>query len=146
MTKHILVLNGPNLNLLGIREPEVYGTTTLADIENLCIRRAERLGLVVDFRQSNTEGKLMDWIHEARGNFDAIIINAGGYTHTSVALMDALLSVEIPAVEVHLSNIYQREQYRHRSFIAGAAKGMICGFGATGYELALEALAKELNS
>lgn len=146
MAKRILILNGPNLNLLGSRQPEVYGSTTLADIEEMCAKRAGELGLEIDFRQSNTEGELVDWIHEARDGFEAIIINAGAYTHTSVALLDALLSVETPAIEVHLSNIHQREEYRQHSFIAGAAMGMICGLGAIGYELALEALANKLNT
>ena len=146
MAKRILILNGPNLNLLGSRQPEVYGSTTLADIEAMCATRARALGLEIDFRQSNTEGELVDWIHEAKDGFDAIIINAGAYTHTSVALLDALLSVETPAVEVHLSNIHQREEYRQHSFIARAAMGMICGLGAIGYELALEALANKLNA
>lgn len=146
MAKRILILNGPNLNLLGTRQPEVYGSTTLADIEAMCAARAESLGLAVDFRQSNTEGELVDWIHEARDGFDGIIINAGAYTHTSVAILDALLSVETLTIEVHLSNIHQREEYRQHSFIATAAMGMICGLGAIGYELALDALASKLNT
>lgn len=141
MTARILVLNGPNLNLLGKREPDIYGRETLADIEAACRRRAKALGLEVDFRQSNGEGQLVDWIQQARGQFVAIIINAGAYTHTSVAILDALLSVDIPVFEVHLSNIFRREEFRHVSYISSAARGVICGLGAYGYQLALEAAA-----
>lgn len=138
----ILVLNGPNLNLLGTREPAVYGTTTLADIEALCRSAAKRLGVTVSLRQSNHEGALIDWIHEARGRSDAIVVNAGGLTHTSVALMDALTAAGLPVIEVHLSNIHRREPFRHHSYVALAARGSICGLGAHGYELALEAAAR----
>jgi len=139
---HILVLNGPNLNLLGTREPAVYGTTTLADIEALCRATAKTLGVAVEVRQSNHEGQLIDWIHAARGKAHAIVINAGALTHTSVALMDALTGVTLPVVEVHLSNIFKRESFRHHSYVALAARGSICGFGPHGYVLALEAAAR----
>ncbi len=137
----ILILNGPNLNMLGTRQPEIYGRETLGDIEAACRRRAEALGLLADFRQSNHEGQLVDWIQEARGRAAGIIINAGAYTHTSVALLDALLACELPAVEVHLSNIHQREGFRQHSYVSKAARGMICGFGSHGYLLALDAIA-----
>ncbi|MCK9991649.1 MAG: 3-dehydroquinate dehydratase II [Alphaproteobacteria bacterium] len=136
----ILVLNGPNLNLLGAREPEIYGTTTLDDIHQLMNKSALALGWQLDFRQSNQEGELVDWIQWGRDNADAIIINAGGYTHTSVAILDALRAAEKPVVEVHLSNLFQRETFRHHSYITPVALGLICGFGARGYVLALEAL------
>lgn len=142
----ILILNGPNLNLLGQRQPDVYGATTLADIEALCRDKAKALGIAMDFRQDNSEGALIDAIHAARGTHDGIILNAGAYTHTSIALMDALLSVGLPAIELHLSNIHAREPFRHESFIARAAIGVICGFGAKGYELALEAMTAQLES
>ena len=140
----ILVANGPNLNLLGEREPAVYGRTTLADIEKSCRRRAKNLGLTVDFRQSNHEGELVTWIQEARAGHGGIIINAGAYSHTSVAILDALQAFEAPIIEVHLSNIFRREEYRQHSFVSLAAKGVICGLGAKGYELALEAMAEML--
>ncbi|MBT3914725.1 MAG: type II 3-dehydroquinate dehydratase [Rhodospirillaceae bacterium] len=139
MTDSVLILNGPNLNMLGAREPEVYGKLTLADIETLCQARAAELGLNIDFRQSNSEGELVDWIQTAGADHAAIIINAGAYTHTSIALLDALRAAGLPVVEVHLSNIFQREEYRHNSYISEAANGVICGFGSKGYELALEA-------
>lgn len=138
----ILIVNGPNLNMLGKRQPEVYGHETLADIEAACIKHAGSLGLEVEFRQSNHEGDLVDWIQGARGRAEGIIINAGAYTHTSVAILDALLSAEVRSIEVHLSNIHQREEFRHHSFVSKAAKGMICGFGSHGYILALDALAR----
>ncbi|ODR98860.1 3-dehydroquinate dehydratase [Methyloceanibacter methanicus] len=141
MANPIYVLNGPNLNLLGTREPAVYGTETLADLEQRCVRKAQALGLTVDFRQSNTEGELVGWIQEARTKASGLIVNAGAYTHTSIAMLDALLACEVPVVEVHLSNIFAREPFRHRSYISQAAKGVICGFGGLGYELAIEALA-----
>lgn len=140
MAKPIFVLNGPNLNLLGTREPEIYGTTTLADIEAMCATRANALGLSVDFRQSNSEGELVTWIQDARAQASAIIINAAAYTHTSIALADALSAADLPTVEVHLSNIYKREAFRHISYISPVALGLICGFGASGYMLALDAL------
>lgn len=138
----ILIVNGPNLNMLGKRQPEVYGRETLADIEAACIRHAGLAGLDVEFRQSNHEGDLVDWIQGARERAVGIVINAGAYTHTSVAILDALLSAEVPCVEVHLSNIHQREDFRHHSFVSKAAKGMICGFGSHGYILAIDALAR----
>lgn len=136
----ILVLNGPNLNLLGKREPEIYGSDNLDDLnENLKIY-AETLDISCDFFQSNHEGEILDKIHSALENFDGIIINAGAFTHTSVAIMDALLGVDIPTVEVHLSNIYKREDFRHHSYISPASMGVICGFGVLGYQFALKAL------
>ncbi|MEQ5829452.1 type II 3-dehydroquinate dehydratase [Sulfitobacter sp. NFXS29] len=136
----VLILNGPNLNLLGTRQPEVYGKTTLADVKALCAAETARLGLEMQFAQSNHEGALIDLIHEARGQHAGIILNAGAYTHTSIALMDAIASVELPVVEVHLSNIHARESFRHRSYIAPVAIGQICGFGVHGYVLAIQAL------
>lgn len=140
----VYVLNGPNLNLLGLREPEVYGTTTLAGVEAACRRRAAMLGLNVDFRQTNAEGTLVDWVHAARDGAAAVIINAGAYTHTSIALLDALLAVDKPVFEVHLSNVFRREPFRHHSYISKAAVGVICGLGSLGYELALEAAAQHI--
>ena len=137
----ILILNGPNLNLLGVREPQVYGSETLADIEEACLERANSLGLEIEFRQSNHEGQLVDWIQEARESADGIILNAGALTHTSVALLDALSAAELPVIEVHLSNIFRRESFRHHSYVSLAANGVICGLGAQGYELALDAIA-----
>ena len=145
MASKILVLNGPNLNLLGTREPDVYGKETLADIEAKSVKRAEGLGLNVEFRQTNTEGELVDWVQQGRDAADLIIVNAGAYTHTSVALLDALKACGLPVIEVHLSNIHQREEFRHHSFVSKAAVGMICGFGGYGYEMALEAAARTLN-
>ena len=145
MASRILVLNGPNLNLLGTREPDVYGNETLADIEAKSSKKAESLGLVVDFRQTNTEGELVDWVQQAREDADLIIVNAGAYTHTSVALLDALKARDVPVIEVHLSNIHQREEFRHHSYVSKAAVGMICGFGGHGYEMALDAAARILN-
>lgn len=141
----ILVLNGPNLNLLGRREPEIYGHDTLADIEAQMKASCDRLAWSLDFRQSNHEGELVGWIQQARGRCAAIIINAGAYTHTSVALLDALLAVNLPVIEVHLSNLFRREQFRHHSYITPAAQGLICGFGGKGYLLALDAVADILK-
>jgi 3-dehydroquinate dehydratase II len=135
----ILFLNGPNLNLLGTRQPEIYGRTTLADIEAQVRTRAAILGVDVEFRQSNHEGQLVDWIQEARSRFDAIALNAAAYTHTSVALRDAISSVGLPVVELHLSNIHAREEFRHQSLIAPVCVGQVSGFGAFSYILALEA-------
>ncbi|WP_272004376.1 type II 3-dehydroquinate dehydratase [Roseovarius sp. ZX-A-9] len=140
----ILILNGPNLNLLGTRQPEVYGSTTLADIEAMCRAKAQELNIALAFDQENSEGALLDHIHAARGVHDGIILNAGAYTHTSVALMDAISSVALPVVELHLSNIHAREEFRHNSYISKVAVGVICGFGAAGYPLAMEALAGHL--
>ncbi len=143
--KRILILNGPNLNLLGTRQPEVYGTTTLADIEKMCTHKAATVGVEVDCRQSNHEGVLIDWIHEARGTFDGIIINAGAYTHTSIAIMDAVSSVEVPTLELHLSDIHAREKFRHVSYIGRVAFDAIMGHGADGYPMAIERMVQELG-
>ena len=145
MKRPILILNGPNLNLLGTRQPEVYGTTTLADIEALCAEHAASLGVTVVFQQSNHEGALIDALHAARGTHDGVILNAGAYTHTSIALMDAISSTQLPVVELHLSNIHAREEFRHKSFIARVAIGQICGFGANGYPMAMNALMSYLG-
>lgn len=135
----LLVLNGPNLNLLGSREPDVYGRTTLAEIEAQVRKRAAGLKVEVDFRQSNLEGELVNWIHEARGKFEAIVLNAAAYTHTSVALRDAIAAVGIPTIEVHLSNTHAREPFRHHSYLTPVCRGQIAGFGPTSYVLAVEA-------
>jgi len=140
----VLVINGPNLNLLGQRQPEVYGSTTLADIESSCAAHAAGLSLGLAFFQSNHEGALIDAIHAAKGTHDALVINAGAYTHTSIAIMDAVSSVEMPMVEVHLSNIHAREAFRHVSYLSKVALGQICGFGPQGYLMALDALAAHL--
>ncbi|MDG1354108.1 MAG: type II 3-dehydroquinate dehydratase [Sulfitobacter sp.] len=140
----VLVLNGPNLNLLGQRQPEVYGRTTLADIEAACTAHAASLGMDVAFLQSNHEGVMIDAIHAAKSTHGGLVINAGAYTHTSIALMDAVASVELPTVEVHLSNIHAREEFRHTSYLARVAIGQICGFGPRGYLMALDALAERL--
>lgn len=142
----VLILNGPNLNLLGTREPEIYGRMTLADLEEACQSKAVSLGLSATCKQSNHEGELVSWIQQARGEQDGLIINAGAYTHTSVALLDALRACGLPVIEVHLSNIFRRESFRHHSYISEAADGVICGLGKTGYLLALEALAQLLKS
>jgi 3-dehydroquinate dehydratase-2 len=140
MTATVLVLNGPNLNLLGEREPEIYGRETLADIESSCLAHGKAQGLAVEFRQSNHEGALIDWVHGARNRAAGLIVNAGGLTHTSVALLDALNAFAGPIVEVHLSNIHRREAFRRHSYVAQAATGSICGLGSHGYLLALDAL------
>jgi 3-dehydroquinate dehydratase-2 len=142
MTATVFVLNGPNLNLLGTREPAVYGSDTLADIEARLRTRATALGLTVECRQTNHEGMLIDWIHEARTAARGLLLNPGAFTHTSVALHDALTAVGLPAIEVHLSNIHAREPFRRHSYVAPAARGSVVGFGAFGYELALEGLAR----
>lgn len=144
--KKVLVLNGPNLNLLGAREPEIYGRETLADIEAACRKRAKPLGLALDFRQTNAEAELIDWIQGARGKAAAIVINAAAYTHSSIAILDALAACDLPVVEVHLSNIFRREPFRHHSYVSRAASGVICGFGGFGYVLALEAIARQLEA
>jgi len=141
----LLILNGPNLNLLGTRQPEVYGKTTLAEIESMCVDAAVSLGYSASCLQSNHEGTLIEAIHAARGIHDGIILNAGAYTHTSVALMDAISSVGIPVIELHLSNIHAREEFRHKSYIAPVAIGQICGFGPAGYRLAINAMHSHLE-
>src|SRR6266513_3971101 len=143
--KKVLVLNGPNLNLLGTREPSVYGSQTLADVERMCRDEAARLSLAIDFRQSNHEGQLIDWIHEAGREFAAgsllgIVFNAGAYTHTSIALHDAIKGANVPVIELHISNVHAREPFRHHSWRSPAVKGIIVGFGVQGYALAIAGL------
>lgn len=138
----IAVLNGPNLNMLGVREPAIYGMATLDDVEQLCAETGERLGLSIDFRQTNGEGELVSWVQECRGRAKGIVINPAGYTTTSVALMDALLATELPAIEVHITNIHRREAFRQHSYVSKAATGVICGLGIRGYDLALTAMAE----
>ena len=140
MTKNILILNGPNLNMLGKREPEIYGPKTLDDVKKECEKHSTDANLKADFRQSNIEGELVSWIQDAGKEHSGIIINAGAYTHTSVAIRDALLSCDLPIIEVHISNIYKREDFRHKSYISDIAEGMICGLGTQGYILALDAM------
>lgn len=142
----VFVLNGPNLNLLGVRDPAIYGRDTLADIKARCQARARALDLDIDFRQTNHEGQLVDWIQEARQAADGIVLNAGAFTHTSVAVLDALSATGLPIIEVHLSNIFRRERFRHHSYVSLTATGVICGLGARGYELALEAVAGLIES
>jgi 3-dehydroquinate dehydratase-2 len=137
----IVVLNGPNLNMLGLRQPHIYGSDTLDDVELLCAETAEALGLAIDFRQTNGEGELVTWVQECRGRAAGIVINPAGYSHTSVALLDALLAVELPVIEVHISNIHRRDAFRHHSYVSQAATGVICGCGIQGYALALTAIA-----
>ncbi|MCR9257501.1 MAG: type II 3-dehydroquinate dehydratase [Alphaproteobacteria bacterium] len=141
----IYILNGPNLNMLGVREPGIYGSDTLADIEAMCRDRASDLGLDVVFRQSNAEADLVSWIQEARENADGIILNAAAYTHTSVAIRDALSLTDLPVVEVHLSNTHKREGFRHHSYVSAVANGVIMGFGAQGYLLAIDAIARLID-
>ncbi|MEQ1704883.1 MAG: type II 3-dehydroquinate dehydratase [Rickettsiales bacterium] len=143
--KHILIVNGPNLNMLGSREPEIYGNETLADIEKKCKGHGVKLGLNVDFIQSNIEGEIVTAIQNAAKTHQGLLINAGAYTHTSIAIMDALLLLKIPVIEVHLSNIFKREPFRHDSYISKAAKGVICGFGSESYVLALAAVSTIIN-
>ena len=138
----IYVLNGPNLNLLGVRQPHIYGSTTLADVEAMVTKHARHVGLAVTFRQTNHEGVLVDWVQECRTQAEGLILNAGAYTHTSLALHDALLALEKPIIEVHLSNPHTRENFRHFSYVCGPAKREIAGFGALGYILALDAMAQ----
>ncbi len=140
----IAVLNGPNINMLGLREPEKYGSATLDDLEALCAETAEALGLAIDFRQTNAEGELINWVQECRGRAAGIVINPAGYTHTSIALMDALLAVDLPVIEVHITNIHRREEFRHRSYVSKAATGVIAGLGVGGYALALRAMAERV--
>ena len=142
----VYVLNGPNLNLLGTREPEVYGRATLADIEKAAAARAKQHGLKIVFRQSNHEGALVDWIHEARSKGSGVIINPGAYSHTSIALFDALKALDKPVIEVHLSNPHRREAFRHHSYVSEAAKGVICGFGVAGYAMAVNGLVELIKN
>jgi 3-dehydroquinate dehydratase-2 len=142
----VLIVNGPNLNMLGTRQPEIYGKETLADIERACRAEAKGLGLAIDFRQSNIEGELVGLIQQARSANSAIVINAGAYTHTSVAILDALTLAELPVIEVHLSNIFRRESFRHHSYVSLVAQGVICGLGSQGYLLALRALAAQFGT
>ena len=141
MSKSVLVMNGPNLNMLGTREPEIYGSVTLKDIEALSVAHGKTLGLKVTCLQSNNEGELVTAIQKAAGVHSGIILNAGAYTHTSIALQDAIKAAGVPTIELHLSNVFSREEFRHHSYISAVAAGVICGFGAKGYVLALEALA-----
>lgn len=144
MAKRIIVLNGPNLNMLGSREPQTYGSQTLADIEAMLVAEGSALGLEIECRQSNIEGELVTWIQQAMGRFDAIVLNPGAYSHTSIAIHDAIRAVGLPVIEVHLSNIHAREAFRHHSYVSPVALGVICGLGASGYRLALSALAEKL--
>ena len=142
----IMLLNGPNLNMLGVREPDIYGTDTLDDIRAVCLDQGAALGIEVDFRQSNSEGELVGWIQSTRGDHAGIIINPAAYTHTSIAIMDALIAVELPVIELHLSNPLRRELFRRHSYVSEVARGVICGFGGHGYELALEAMARIIGA
>lgn len=147
MAQTIYVLNGPNLNLLGTREPETYGRATLPDVEKLCRERAGQFSLAVEFRQTNHEGALIDWIHEAgNGKAAGIVINPGGLTHTSISLRDAIAAVAVPVIETHISNIFAREPFRHVSHVAPVAKASLCGFGINGYALAIEGLAAMIGA
>ncbi len=143
--KQVAVLNGPNLNMLGLRQPEVYGHATLDDVEAVCAEAAERHDLAIDFRQTNSEGELVSWVQECRGRASAIVINPAGLSHTSVSVMDALLAVDLPVVEVHISNIHRREAFRAHSYVSHAATGVICGLGVHGYALAIDAVAALLS-
>ncbi|ARU88195.1 type II 3-dehydroquinate dehydratase [Pseudomonas sp. M30-35] len=145
MPRTILVLNGPNLNMLGTREPATYGHETLADIAELCRQNAEQHGFKSEFKQTNHEGELITWIHEARGRCAGIVINPAAWTHTSVAIRDALVASEVPVIEVHLSNVHKREAFRHHSFVSAIAVGVICGLGSNGYRLAIEHFAHILQ-
>ena len=146
MNQKILVINGPNLNLLGSREKEKYGQSSLEDIRNRCEAHAKKIGLEVEFRQSNVEGEIVNFIQETTKKYNGIIINAGGYTHTSVAILDALLAVKKPTIELHITNIYKREDFRHKSLISKAADGIICGLGVDGYIMALDGIKKIINN
>lgn len=145
ITKPIYIINGPNLNLLGSRETDIYGVTSLQDIEQSCAAKAAELGLNIQFLQSNNEGDIVNWVQAAREKAAALVINAAGYTHTSVAIHDAVKMLDLPIIEVHLSNIYAREEFRHHSYISPLATGVICGLGPMGYLLALESLAAQLG-
>ena len=144
MSRLVYVLNGPNLNLLGKRQPHIYGHETLADVERDCRVLAAELGMELRFHQSNREYEIIDWIHEARETAGGIVINPAAFTHTSVAILDALNAFDAPVIEVHISNVHKREEFRHHSYVSAAARGVICGFGAKGYELAIEAMANIL--
>jgi 3-dehydroquinate dehydratase-2 len=144
--KPVYVINGPNLNMLGLRESDVYGKETLAGLEQRCQARAQALGIEISFRQSNTEGELVSWIQEARNAASGLVLNAAAYTHTSIAIHDALKVIQIPIVEVHLTNIYKREPFRHHSYVSPVADGVLCGFGGQGYELAIDAIHKILTA
>ena len=146
MNQKILVINGPNLNLLGTREKEKYGQSSLEDIRNKCEAHAKKIGIEVEFKQSNVEGEIVNFIQETRKKYNGIIINAGGYTHTSVSILDALLAVKKPTIELHITNIYKREDFRHKSLISKAADGIICGLGADGYIMALNGIRKIINN
>jgi 3-dehydroquinate dehydratase-2 len=142
----IAVLNGPNMNMLGLRQPKLYGAATLDDVEALCAERAEQLDLAIDFRQTNAEGELVSWVQECRGRARGIVINTAGITTPTVPLMDALLAVDLPAIEVHITNIHRREEFRQHSYVSKAALGVICGLGIGGYALALQAMAEHLET
>jgi 3-dehydroquinate dehydratase-2 len=146
MTKPIFILNGPNLNMLGTREPEIYGSTTLADVEAVCRARAEKRGVEIFFAQSNSEAQIVDWIQEAYAGASGIILNPAAYTHTSVAIMDALKIMTCPIIELHISNIHQREDWRHHSYVSLAATGIIAGLGVNGYPVALDAMVDMLEA
>ncbi len=145
MTKKILIINGPNLNLLGEREESKYGKTSLDEVKKKCEHHAKSIDLEIKFEQSNIEGEIVTMIQKAKGVYDGIIINAAGYTHTSVAILDALLAIKIPTIEVHITNIYNREEFRKKSLISKAANGIICGFGINGYIMALDSIKKILS-
>ena len=146
MTKPVLILNGPNLNLLGTREPHIYGYSTLADVEAMCLERARKRGLEISFRQSNSEAEIIGWIHGGINDASGIIINPAAFTHTSVAILDALHMIKHPIIELHISNPHKREAFRHVSFVTQAATGLICGFGVNGYPLAVDAMAELLEA
>ena len=146
MNRPVFILNGPNLNMLGLREPATYGSETLEELRLRCDAKARAVGLVIDFRQSNNEGELVTWIQAARGQASGIVLNAGAFTHTSIAIHDALLAAERPVVEVHLSNVFARESFRHHSYVSAVAIGVICGFGCAGYEYAIDAIATHLKA
>ena len=145
MSQIILVLNGPNLNMLGLREPAVYGHETLPDVEAMAVESGQELGLAVECKQTNHEGQMIDWIHQARQRVAGIVINPGAWTHTSIAIHDALIACEVPVLEVHISNVHRREEFRHHSFVSKVAVGVIAGFGTHGYKLAIAHFAKLLN-
>ena len=145
MTKKILIINGPNLNLLGDREKSKYGSVTLEDVKKICEKCSKSIDLEIQFNQSNIEGEIVTMIQKSKGVFDGIIINAAGYTHTSVAILDALLAIKLPTIEIHITNIYNREDFREKSLISKAANGIICGFGINGYIMALNSIKEIIN-